>query len=245
MLIIVLLLVSNAYAVGCLSNYDDELNHYTTLNLEVDKKISELGLDQQVTEQYKKSIVNDPIGNEIEQSKKCLESMNSAPKIDDFNSTFYPFIGAVAGSIGGAIIVIYGSEKIQHGRIIKNGKIAINHELHNVKTILEKKTESPDKELPFQYSPYDISTTAFDSVISSGTFLHFPIELQENLVVIYFYIKQHNILLQNLTNMIIKTQTESVLPDTAQVLIRYYEEIVINEKWISQRYLDRLELLGF
>lgn len=244
------LLISNVYATGCLDSYENELQHYASLNSELDKKISELQLDKNSEQQFRKSITNDPLGMEITQSLQCLENMKDPnsktanSETDRVNSIFtFPLIGAVIGSIIGAVVAIWGTEKRQHKIILKNGKTAIKFELSNIRNILNNTVTASSGSMTFTYSPNTLSTTAFDSIVSSGAFLHFPIDLQERLTIIYFHIREQNTLLEKLENLIATSHIQNVLPTTATVLIRYYDGIVFNQGLLSNRFLVSIDNL--
>ncbi len=175
----------------------------------------------------------------------------SDPFIGIFNSEYEntflsnPIIGIIVGtSIGafvGAAITILGTNYSQKRTVLSNSRTSIIRELYQLEPILENKIDFKSMNgVVYNYAPYLLTTTAFDSIVSSGAFLRFSPLQQRRLNALYFHIKEHNRLLTTLRHTILKANTEFLRPNVVEELIRSYQRIVINENRILGRYLGRI-----
>jgi hypothetical protein len=175
----------------------------------------------------------------------------SAPFVGIFDSEFStdflsnpiiaPAIGAGIGALVGATVTILGTNYSQKRTILSNSRVAIIRELDQLEPILKNKIPYTSATgVRYRYAPYLLTTTAFDSIVSSGAFLRFSPLQQRRLVTLYFHIKEHNRLLTTLRHTILKASTEFLRPGVVNELLRSYQRIVINENRILQRYLGRV-----
>jgi|APSaa5957512535_1039671.scaffolds.fasta_scaffold67299_2 hypothetical protein len=175
----------------------------------------------------------------------------SAPFVGIFDSKFdigffsnpivAPAIGAGMGALVGATITILGTNYSQKRTILLNSRVAVIRELDQLEPILKNKIDfTSTTGVTYRYAPYLLTTTAFDSIVSSGAFLRFSPLQQRRLVTLYFHIKEHNRLLTTLRHTILKASTEFLRPGVVNELLRSYQRIVINENRILHRYLGRV-----
>lgn len=229
--------IDYTFAIDCLDNVDDELQRYSSLNTEFENKVKELTPSPEMEEKIRKSLESDDIGKQISQSKYCLESLgfngyNSSNNDNTIN--FVMEIALTAGSIFFSIILAF---RLRNHYTKKTAKHAIENELNRIENTLNRPIEDTLGISPIKYVPYMITTTAFDSIVSTGAFTYFSDHLQSALDVFYYHVQQHNEELDTLNELIIGVHINKGSPTIARFIQITVDHFVYTENEMLTKLL--------
>lgn len=233
---LVILLLTNVSNIGCLDNYDAEKQRYDELNLQYDEKVTQLTSGNSDTERIKEYLKNDSLWKQIKQSEVCLGLNSKTTDEQIFGDQEISKI--VIGIIAGPIIGIVGTEWAKRWITRKNAIKAIHKEMISITEMLIN-----DK-LPFdhplvpesvEYLNQRITTTAFETVISSGAMMYLSPKLQERLDALYFQIKHHNKTLERLDEFYAKWRTEKLSLEGDTVMIELIEQLSLTDNLVALR----------
>ncbi|MCV0367482.1 MAG: hypothetical protein K5798_09520 [Nitrosopumilus sp.] len=236
MWIFILLFVSSVSTVDCFS---DDLD-LQQIQMDYAEHVSFL-ISKGITESQAHILAkSDPQGIRLHDAMLCLDPAYTQANSNSYDYAWiYAVIGASA-SVAGAFFVarytITKSETKRAENIREKGIETIRIALTDVDSTLNKKRTFHDKKTNSQidYVNQKFSTTPFESIISSGTFSYFTTDLQKRMDVLYFALRSHNQQLDVLERLKVKSDTETLLPKTQDVIIDMMLQIVINENQIKK-----------
>ena len=219
--------------IQCNKSIKDELASYSSVKEEI--ILQSQGLNESEKNRYFDYVKEDSKFQELLNSKECLELKNIYVDGIDKEKYSYPSIPIIDITITAISIFIsvYFAFHLRNRHTKSNGKKTIFNELLRIEDILNNKLKVKLKDKTFNYVSSIITTTGFDSIVSSGSFNHFSVNQQKALDEFYFHIKEHNLELINLNRYVEQVQINEVTTGLARLMkmtLEHFEQI---EKEIS------------
>lgn len=178
---------------------DLEKQRFAVLELEFETKINGLNLNDSDLDTVREYLKNDNVGIRLEESKTCISNW---PTLQHEETGWWEnvrgiipiiiSIVAIIATVAGVFWGIRAAEMAKTRNIVERSRVSLGMEMNDVMWEMGHKKRFTASDHEYSYVPYTLPTVAFDSVISSGYFLHFSAETQAALRIVFLQIKGHN-----------------------------------------------------
>ena len=225
----------SAHAAACSDSYEEELARNMLLSRQLGMQLNDLGSDG-TGRDAGDSLLMDGIVQELRQSDACMKELADGSGHDGSAGIVRDGAWAVALVLSGAVLGAFVADWFRRRSIKNDGSETIRLALGALEGTLGKTHTFTDNATgdQFTYVNRDLSTDSFESIISSGAFIHLDPVLQRSLDELHGQIRFHNRTFMDMTRLTEKIRVDGMtnVANARRIVANHMADLGISEDTI-------------